>query len=63
MPFGFGVGGLNAGYFKCYGHFLAFFDGSLGRTLFAPIKLPCGVFTAAVGAPYFLYLLIRNRKK
>ncbi|MFB2772359.1 FecCD family ABC transporter permease [Pelatocladus sp. BLCC-F211] len=35
----------------------------LGRILFAPIELPCGVVTAAVGAPYFLYLLIRNRKK
>lgn len=35
----------------------------LGRTLFAPIELPCGVITAAVGAPYFLYLLIRNRKR
>jgi iron complex transport system permease protein len=35
----------------------------LGRTLFAPIELPCGVITAAIGAPYFLYLLIRNRKK
>lgn len=35
----------------------------LGRTLFAPIELPCGVVTAAVGAPYFLFLLIRNRKK
>jgi iron complex transport system permease protein len=35
----------------------------LGRTLFAPIELPCGVITAAVGAPYFLYLLVRNRKR
>ncbi|MBD2438444.1 iron ABC transporter permease [Nostoc sp. FACHB-110] len=35
----------------------------LGRTLFAPIEIPCGVVTAAVGAPYFLYLLIYNRKK
>ena len=33
----------------------------LGRSLFAPIELPCGVITAAVGAPYFLYLLYRNR--
>lgn len=33
----------------------------LGRVLFAPIELPCGVITAAVGAPYFLYLLYRNR--
>ncbi|MBE8964956.1 iron ABC transporter permease [Nostocales cyanobacterium LEGE 12452] len=35
----------------------------VGRTLFAPIELPCGVVTAVIGAPYFLYLLIRNRKK
>ncbi|WP_414752931.1 FecCD family ABC transporter permease [Anabaena sp. CCY 9910] len=35
----------------------------LGRTLFAPIEIPCGVVTAAIGAPYFLYLLIRNRKR
>lgn len=33
----------------------------LGRSLFVPIELPCGVITAAVGAPYFLYLLYRNR--
>lgn len=33
----------------------------LGRSLFAPIELPCGIITAAVGAPYFLYLLYRNR--
>jgi iron complex transport system permease protein len=35
----------------------------LGRTLFAPIEIPCGVVTAAIGAPYFLYLLIRHRQK
>jgi iron complex transport system permease protein len=34
----------------------------LGRTLFAPIELPCGLITAAVGAPYFLYLSLQNRK-
>jgi iron complex transport system permease protein len=33
----------------------------LGRILFAPIELPCGVVTAAIGAPFFLYLLIKNR--
>lgn len=33
----------------------------VGRSLFAPIELPCGIITAAVGAPYFLYLLYRNR--
>ena len=34
----------------------------LGRLLFAPIELPCGIITAVIGAPYFLYLLIRDRK-
>jgi iron complex transport system permease protein len=32
-----------------------------GRTLFAPMEIPSGVFTAAVGAPYFIYLLYKNR--
>lgn len=32
-----------------------------GRTLFAPIEIPCGIITAIVGAPYFLYLLARGR--
>lgn len=31
----------------------------IGRLLFAPIELPCGIVTAVIGAPYFLYLLIR----
>jgi len=33
----------------------------LGRTLFAPVEIPCGVITAAVGAPFFLWVLYRNR--
>jgi iron complex transport system permease protein len=33
----------------------------VGRSLFAPIELPCGVITAVIGAPFFLYLLIRKR--
>jgi iron complex transport system permease protein len=33
----------------------------VGRILFAPVELPCGVVTAAIGAPFFLYLLIRRR--
>lgn len=32
----------------------------LGRILFAPIEIPCGVITAVVGAPFFLYLLYRG---
>ena len=33
----------------------------LGRSLFAPIELPCGLITSAIGAPYFLYLMIQKR--
>ncbi|MDQ0338491.1 iron complex transport system permease protein [Caldalkalibacillus uzonensis] len=32
------------------------------RTLFAPLEVPAGVFTAAIGAPYFIYLLFRQRQ-
>ena len=35
----------------------------LGRVMFAPLELPCGIITAAVGAPYFVYLLIKNKKQ
>jgi iron complex transport system permease protein len=43
------------------GGLLVTFADLVGRTLFAPIELPCGVITAAIGAPFFLYLLVRNR--
>jgi iron complex transport system permease protein len=33
-----------------------------GRTLFSPLQVPAGVFTAAVGAPYFIYLLIKQHR-
>jgi iron complex transport system permease protein len=33
----------------------------LGRMLLSPIELPCGLVTAAIGAPFFIYLLIRQR--
>jgi iron complex transport system permease protein len=35
----------------------------IGRTLFAPVEIPCGIVTAAVGAPFFLYLLYRRRNR
>lgn len=33
----------------------------IGRTLFDPLDLPAGVFVSAVGAPFFIYLLFRQR--
>ncbi|WNC17525.1 iron ABC transporter permease [Brevibacillus brevis] len=36
---------------------------TLGRTAFLPLDVPAGVFTAGVGAPFFIYLLYRNRNR
>ncbi|MEK8129621.1 iron ABC transporter permease [Paenibacillus filicis] len=33
---------------------------TIGRTMAQPVEIPVGVVVAAVGAPYFLYLLIRK---
>lgn len=33
----------------------------IGRTLFLP-KVPAGVFIAAFGAPFFIYLLLTVKK-
>lgn len=35
----------------------------LARTLVAPTELPIGVVTALIGAPFFIFLLIRSNKK
>ena len=35
----------------------------LGRRLFSPIELPVGVLTAAVGAPYLMWLIARTRSR
>ncbi|MFN0224321.1 FecCD family ABC transporter permease [Paenibacillus sp. KR2-11] len=34
---------------------------TIGRSLFLPASIPAGVVVAAVGAPYFLYLLVRTK--
>jgi iron complex transport system permease protein len=33
----------------------------VGRTLFLPLDVPVGVFTSAIGAPFFIYLLYTKR--
>jgi len=33
----------------------------IARTAFIPLDIPAGVFTAAIGAPFFIYLLFRHR--
>ncbi|GAE28745.1 FecCD family ABC transporter permease [Halalkalibacter hemicellulosilyticus] len=34
---------------------------TVARTAFLPLDIPAGVFTAGIGAPFFIYLLYRNR--
>jgi iron complex transport system permease protein len=41
------------------GAFLALCD-TAARTLLAPAELPVGVITAFLGAPFFLWLLVRR---
>lgn len=35
----------------------------VARTVVSPAELPIGVMTALVGAPFFIFLLVRSRKK
>lgn len=42
--------------------FTVFCD-TIARTIAAPTEIPVGVITSIFGAPFFLYLLFKNRKK
>ncbi|MDH7499201.1 MAG: iron ABC transporter permease [candidate division NC10 bacterium] len=46
----------------CGGSFLALCD-TLSRTLIAPVEIPVGVITALLGAPFFLWLLLRGESE
>lgn len=36
---------------------------TIGRTIAAPGELPVGAVTALIGAPYFIYLLIKMKRR
>ncbi|MCT8978161.1 iron chelate uptake ABC transporter family permease subunit [Clostridium sp. CX1] len=36
---------------------------TLARTLASPAEIPVGAITSVIGAPYFIYLLIKNKRK
>lgn len=44
------------------GFFLLVCD-TFGRTIIAPVEIPIGVITAFFGAPFFLYLALKNKKR
>lgn len=43
------------------GAIIVMFSDFLGKTIFLPLEVPAGVFTALIGAPYFVYLLYKHR--
>jgi iron complex transport system permease protein len=34
----------------------------IGRTIISPIELPCGLVTSVIGAPFFIYLLLKQAR-
>lgn len=45
------------------GSLLLLIADTIARTAFLPLDIPAGVFTASVGAPFFIYLLYKNRNQ
>jgi iron complex transport system permease protein len=45
----------------CLGAILMIGADTLARVLAAPAEVPIGILTAAIGAPFFLYMLLRQR--
>jgi iron complex transport system permease protein len=46
----------------CLGAILLILADTLARVLAAPAEVPIGILTAALGAPFFLFILLRQRK-
>jgi iron complex transport system permease protein len=44
-----------------FGALLVAVADTLGRIVVAPAEIPSGLVTAAIGTPYFLWLLWRSR--
>jgi iron complex transport system permease protein len=42
---------------------LLIFADVLARTVVVPAELPIGIITAAVGGPFFLWILLRHRTR
>lgn len=45
------------------GALLLLVSDTLARNLFAPTELPVGIITSFIGVPFFLYLIIRNKRE
>ncbi|MCP3027800.1 iron chelate uptake ABC transporter family permease subunit [Halobacillus sp. A5] len=45
------------------GALIVFSADIVARTAFYPSDIPAGIFTAGIGAPFFIYLLVKHRNK
>ncbi|MBR3599241.1 MAG: iron chelate uptake ABC transporter family permease subunit, partial [Lachnospiraceae bacterium] len=48
--------------FLCGAIFLLMCD-TIARTIASPTEIPVGIITSIFGAPYFVALIIKNKKK
>ena len=45
------------------GAFFLLICDTIARTIIAPVEIPIGIITSAVGAPFFIYLLMKKRSE
>jgi iron complex transport system permease protein len=45
------------------GGLLVLIADTIGRSMFLPSEMPTGIVVSVIGAPYFLYLLLRTAKR
>ena len=60
------LGGVNHNYLlpasMIFGSTLMIFADMLSRIVIQPAELPVGLLTSAIGAPFFLWLILKIRK-
>lgn len=54
---------VNLGLSVLFGSGLVILSDLIGRVAFAPTELPAGILMALLGAPFFLYLLMKRRRR
>ena len=48
-------------HYTCFLAIVLLLADAISRTIVAPAEFPIGIVTAAVGAPFFLWILLRRR--
>lgn len=60
------IGGDNRFLIPCsalMGAIILLISDTLGRTILAPTEIPVGIITSIIGVPFFIYLLIKQKRK